>query len=419
MVLVAALLAAACGIGIWLATDGSSAPPLEITTQVVNVTTGTMQRTVAASGTLEPAQQASLNFAVSGAVTAVDVTTGQSVTAGQTLATIDPSALQAQLSSAQASLSAAQARLTNDEANGAAASQVDSDEASVTSSQNQVTTAETNLSNATLTSTLNGTVAAVNLSVGQQVSGGGSPSGSSSSSPAGSSEAASSTAAASSGSGSSGSGSSGAQIVVIAPDSYLVSTSVDDTEVGEVKTGDQAVITVTGAATPVYGTVSSVGLIANSSSSVATFPVVIAVTGTPGGLYDGASANVSIIVEQINGAVRVPTAAISYGSTGQATVTVVRDGANVVRPVTTGVSSAGETQITKGVSPGQKVLERVVKFNGTTVGGGRSLFGGAGAGGRGGGFSQRFSGAGGFGGAGFGGRGLGAGGVAGAGGFGG
>ena len=49
---------------------------------------------------------------------------------------------------------------------------------------------------------------------------------------------------------------------------------------GEVKQGDQVVITPSGSTTNVYGTVSSVGLIASSSSTVATFPVSIAVTGS-------------------------------------------------------------------------------------------------------------------------------------------
>jgi multidrug efflux pump subunit AcrA (membrane-fusion protein) len=131
--------------------------------------------------------------------------------------------------------------------------------------------------------------------------------------------------------------------------------------------------------------------------------VVIAVTGTPSGLYPGTTATVSIVVEQINDAVQVPTAAISYTSSGQATVTMVQNGNHVSRSVTTGVAAAGNTQITAGLSSGDKVLERVVKFNGVVGGGGRSLLGGTGGAGGfagGGGFSGAggFSGGGGFGG---------------------
>ena len=66
----------------WL-TSGSSTPTgLVITTVTVAVTTGTIQQTVASSGTIEPASQANLNSAVSGTVTAVDVKAGQTVTVG-------------------------------------------------------------------------------------------------------------------------------------------------------------------------------------------------------------------------------------------------------------------------------------------------------------------------------------------------
>ena len=61
------VLGAAAGLTLWL--TGSSTPTgLVVTTQVVKVTTGTIKQTVATSGTIEPASQASLNFAVSGTV---------------------------------------------------------------------------------------------------------------------------------------------------------------------------------------------------------------------------------------------------------------------------------------------------------------------------------------------------------------
>ncbi len=159
---------AGAAIGTWLATSGGgTTSPLQVTTQAVTVSTGTLRQTVAASGTIEPAQQADLNFSVSGQVTAVNVSVGQAVTVGQTLATVNPAALQDQLAAAQAQLSADQAKLSTDQADSAAASTLDSDQASVTSAQTQVTTAQTNLANANLTSTIAGTMASVNLTVGK------------------------------------------------------------------------------------------------------------------------------------------------------------------------------------------------------------------------------------------------------------
>jgi len=86
----ALLIAAAVGFPLWL-TSGSSTPTgITVTTVTVPVTTGTMQQTIASSGTIEPASQANLNFAVSGTVSGVNVKAGQTVSAGQRLAILHP-----------------------------------------------------------------------------------------------------------------------------------------------------------------------------------------------------------------------------------------------------------------------------------------------------------------------------------------
>ena len=365
---VVVLVAAAVGLSLWL-TSGSSTPVgLTVTTVTAPVTTGTIQQTVASSGTLETASQASLNFAVSGTVTGVDVKAGQAVTAGQVLATVDPTALTEDVNAAQASVTAAEDRLASDESSNAAASTIDTDEASVTSAESSLSTAQTNLNDASLTSTIAGTVASVNLTTGQQVTGTGSGGGSTGTGGTGTggtgtgSDAAASTDSGSSSTGS-GSGSSSGQITVIGTDSYIVNTTVDDTEIGQITDGDQVDITPTGSATPVYGTVGSISLVGSQTSDVTTFPVVIDVTGNPTGLYAGASADVSIIVKQLNDVTEVPTNAISYSTSGQASVTEVVNGAHVVKDVTVGAAESGETQILSGISAGDKVLEREVKSN--------------------------------------------------------
>lgn len=355
------IVAAGAGVGSWLGTSGGApAPGLHVTTQIETVSTGTIKQTVSASGTIEPAQESDLDFAVSGKVTAVDVAVGQKVAAGQTLATVAATALQAQEAAAQATLTAAESKLSTDESDGASTIQVASDEASVSSAQAQLTTAEKALADAGLTSPIAGTVASVDLTVGQQVSGTGSAG----------------HGAASTSAGSSGSGSSSSQVVVVSTDTFIVNTTVDDTEVGEVATGDQAVITPTGSTTTVYGTVASVGMIASGSGGVPSFPVTIDVTGTPSGVYAGSGAQVSIIVKQLDDVVEVPSAAISYNG-GQATVTVVEsDGKRVSQAVTVGTTDNGETQITRGLRVGERVVERVATF--TAPGGARNPFGGGG-----------------------------------------
>jgi macrolide-specific efflux system membrane fusion protein len=388
------LVGAAVGLTLWLTSSSATPTGLSITTVTVPVTTGTIQQTVASSGTLEPASESTLNFPVSGTVTAVWVKAGQTVTAGEVLANVGTTSLSEDVSAAQAQLTSANDRLSSDETSGAAASQLDTDEASVTSAESSLSTAETDLDDASLTSTLSGTVASVSLTVGQQVTGTGSGGGSGDTGAAGDTG--------SSDTGSSDTGSSTGQIVVIGTDSYIINTTVDDTEIGQIADGDQVDITGTGSTTPVYGTVGSISLIGSQSSDVTTFPVVVNVTGDPTGLYAGSTADVNIIVKQLNDVTEVPTGAISYSTSGQATVTEVVNGSHVVKDVTVGASENGETQVT-GVSAGAKVLEREVTFK-APGGGAGGILGGGGTGtrtfggGAGGGF---FGGAGGAGGGGF------------------
>ena len=316
---------------------------------------------------------------------------GQTVAAGQVLATVSSTALSEDVNAAQAQLDSANARLAADQASGASTVQIDSDQAAITSAESSLSNAQTALNDASLTATISGTVASVSLTVGQQVTGTGSSGG-------GGSAGSGSAGSGSSGSGSTGTGTgtgtSSAQIVVIGTNSYIVNTTVDDTEIGQIADGDQATIVPTGSSTTDYGTVASISLIGSQSSNVTTFPVVIDVTGDPAGLYAGSTAAVSIIVKQLNNVTEVPTAAISYTSSGQATVTQVVNGSHVVKPVTVGAAESGETQITSGVTAGDKVLERVVSFKGPAgtggglFGGGGGRFGGLGGAGRfgGGGF---------------------------------
>lgn len=81
------------------------------------VTSYPVARTLSVSGTVRPVSEAIADFQVGGTVSAVDVSKGQTVTAGQTLATIDTSSLQTAVNEAQAQLTAAEARLTADENN--------------------------------------------------------------------------------------------------------------------------------------------------------------------------------------------------------------------------------------------------------------------------------------------------------------
>jgi multidrug efflux pump subunit AcrA (membrane-fusion protein) len=403
------------GMGTWFATRPAASAT--VTTRVVTVGYGTIQQTASATGTIEAANTADVDFAVSGHVNAVDVAVGQSVTAGQALASVDTTALTAQVDQAQATLDSDQSKLSADESSSSTTSdQLTADDAQVTAAQSALTAAQNSLGDATLASPIAGTVATLNLSVGQQVSGSSSSSNGSSSNASSSGGSGNSTGGSglsgtsgtsgTSGAGSSSTGSSGgssdsssAQVVIVGSGSYVVNASVDDTEVGELQDGDQATITPSGATSPVYGQVASVGILGTDSSGVASFPVVIDVTGSPSGLYPGSTATVSIVVKELQNVLVVPTGAIQFAN-GDSTVTVVRNGSDVSQPVTLGSSSDGYTQVTSGLQTGDQVLERVVRLS---TGSGSTSGTGSGRTGFGGGFGGGGFGGGGFGGGGFGG----------------
>jgi membrane fusion protein, macrolide-specific efflux system len=400
-VVAAVVVAAAIGLTVGFASGSTSAAP---TYRQVAATTGTLRLTTSATGTLEPASMANLNFQVSGQVATVAVKLGQQVTAGQTLATVTSASLAAQVAQAKATLANNQAKQSADQTAGASSAQQSADDAAVSAAQAALDNSQASLSEATLTSPIAGTVAQLSLTVGQQVTGSSGGSGSSGSGSGGSGSGGSGSGGSGSGSGSTGSSGSTSYQVVVAGSSFTVDASVDDTQIGLMKDGEQATIIPQGGSTPVYGTVTSVGLLATTTSGVATFPVVITITGTPAGLYAGATASVVIVYKQVTGVLEVPTAAIGY-SGGKASVQELRNGKLVSVPVTVGMSSGGYTQITGGLSNGDNVL---VKVNTAARPGASS---GTGRRGTGGGLGGGGFGGGGFGGGGFGGGGGGGGGT--------
>jgi hypothetical protein len=88
---------------------------------------------------------------------------------------------------------------------------------------------------------------------------------------------------------------------------------------------------------------------------VATFPIVVSVTGSTSGLYAGATAQVSIVYQQLPNVIQVPTLAVTQ-TNGQSFVTVSAAGKKTKRAVTTGVTSGGQVQITSGLKAGEVVV---------------------------------------------------------------
>ncbi len=176
--------------------------------------------------------------------------------------------------------------------------------------------------------------------------------------------------------------------------SYEVQASISASDVSLVKAGDQVDITPSSSTSTVFGTVSSIALVPTVTSGVATFPIVIAVTGDPPDLYSGVSANVSIVVLDEANVLTVPTSAV-HSLGGTSFVYELSKGKEVEHTVKVGATGSTETQIVSGLTSGTRVVlanrSATIPSSGTSgspFGGLRGLGGGGLGGGGGGGFTR-------------------------------
>jgi multidrug efflux pump subunit AcrA (membrane-fusion protein) len=371
LALAVAALVVVGGIGTWLLTKGDDSSAAQALT--AEASSGTVKQSVSASGTIEPAKTADLDFGVSGTVTKVYVAAGDKVVKGQALATVDSSALVAARTAAQASYDAAVTQHSDDIDADASDVQLAADQTAVLSAKSELDSAVQDVKDAVLRATIGGTISSIDLEAGDVVGGsgsGGSTGGSSLSNTASSSS------------------SSSSAVSITSTDKYIVDATVTADEASQVKKGMQAQITATGSTATIYGTVSSVGMVAETNSSgAAVFPVTIAVTGSQKDLYAGTSATASITVKQVENVLTVSSRAIQ--SSGDTTyVMKLVNGKAVKTTVKIGTVYGATTEILSGLSDGDTVqIPGITLPTGGGSGSGNNRNGGNGGGFGGGGFS--------------------------------
>jgi multidrug efflux pump subunit AcrA (membrane-fusion protein) len=129
----------AAGAGVFMLTRGAAA---SVSYRTGVATLGTVTQTVSLSGNLAADGETDLDFQGAGKVTAVNVQPGQTVTAGEVVATQDPTTVDASLTQAEATLASSEANLSQAKA-GASASSITQAEGQVSSAyvayQNAVT----------------------------------------------------------------------------------------------------------------------------------------------------------------------------------------------------------------------------------------------------------------------------------------
>ena len=386
-------------IGVWwtfFRSSGSKSTrgAAAISDQVVDVTFGPIAQTVSAQGTIAAVATDALSFGASGTVTAVNVKAGDTVKAGQVLATLDSPTLVAAVDTAKASLAQAEAKLSDDTAAGASAAQLTADQAQVTTATDSLASAEAAAKGTSLAANFDGVVTSVNLVVGQVLgsSGAGGTSLTGSGTGSGSSNANVGAGTATNAqnrqqTGTSSTTSTG-QINVQTTGIYKVDVPITSADISKVAVDQNATLaittstvstqtfggrqqqttttvaaaantqsTATGATTK--GKVTSVGAVASASTGVATFPVTVLFTGDPTKFYVGASVIATITVSSTADVLSVPTRAVTTAADGSSTVELSVDGSTTntkVVSVTTGTSGGGQIEIRAGLKRGDKVV---------------------------------------------------------------
>jgi multidrug efflux pump subunit AcrA (membrane-fusion protein) len=186
-----------------------------------------------------------------------------------------------------------------------------------------VTAAQQAVAQATIVSPIAGTVVAVNLAVGDEVS----------------------------------AGSSTANIVISGPGGYEVTTNLSVDDIRHVSVGQQALVRMDGSGKTLIGKVVAISEAPSSSSSstTTTYRVTVALERPGTELRNGATSTVSIVTGTSSAAVAVPTSAVTT-SGSRHTVEVLDGDTPQTVQVQVGVMGSRWTEIRSGLRAGQTVV---------------------------------------------------------------
>jgi len=321
----------------------------------------TLQNSVTATGTIEAVTSVTVGTQVSGIVNKLYVDYNSQVKKGQVIAELDKTNLLSELNTAKANLASAQSSLNYQAANMERYKTlykkglVSADEyenalltyrqakEQVASSKENVQRAQTNLGYATITSPIDGTVISKSVEEGQTVA-------ASFNTP---------------------------ELFTIAKDltNMQVVANVDEADIGNVKEGDRVTFTVDAYPDDTFeGTVKQVRLEATTTNNVVTYEVVISAPNADLKLKPGLTANVTIYTQERSGVLAVANKALRFTPTketvgkdmkivdckGKNKVWTLKGNTLTAHPVTIGQSDGINTEITKGLKQGDKIVTEIV-----------------------------------------------------------
>ena len=321
----------------------------------------TLQNSVTATGTIEAVTSVTVGTQVSGIVNKLYVDYNSQVKKGEVIAELDKTNLLSELNTAKANLASAQSSLNYQAANMERYKTlykkglVSADEyenalltyrqakEQVASSKENVQRAQTNLGYATITSPIDGTVISKSVEEGQTVA-------ASFNTP---------------------------ELFTIAKDltNMQVVANVDEADIGGVKEGNRVTFTVDAYPDDTFeGTVKQVRLEATTTNNVVTYEVVISAPNADLKLKPGLTANVTIYTQERSGVLAVANKALRFTPTketvgkdmkivdckGKNKVWTLNGNTLTAHPVTIGQSDGINTEITKGLKQGDKIVTEIV-----------------------------------------------------------
>ncbi len=376
--------------------------------QTSTVERGTLISSVTASGTVSSGNRSQISTEISGTVTNVYVKNGDSITQGQTIATVAPdtdslqkqSAAYASYLGAQNSLNAAKAKMNTLQASLFQANQAfindkgvqnPSDaqkqdpkyiqenatwlqaEADYNNQKGIIAQAEAALTSAwlsysltssTIVAPVTGTIANLSITEGSRIS--------------------------NSSSSSDNNNSPSAQAIgTIDTGSSKTTATVNLTEIDivKIKTGQKVTMTLDAFPDKTYtGKVSIINTEGTVSSGVTTYPTTITFDAPPENIYPNMAVNATIITALKNDVLLVPTSAVQT-SNGVSTVRVLKNDQSTSVGVEIGNTSDTQTEIVSGLSEGDQVIigttiptssggtNATSPFGGTGFGGARAVGG--------------------------------------------
>ena len=333
----------------------------EINFKQEKVSLQTLQNSVTATGTIEAVTSVTVGTQVSGIVNKLYVDYNSQVKKGQVIAELDKTNLLSELNTAKANMASAQSQLNYQNANmkryqtlyqKGLVSADDYENALLTyrqakeqvaTAKEQVQRAQTNLGYATITSPIDGTVISKSVEEGQTVA-------ASFNTP---------------------------ELFTIAKDltNMQVVANVDEADIGGVKEGNRVTFTVDAYPDDTFeGTVKQVRLEATTTNNVVTYEVVISASNADLKLKPGLTANVTIYTQERSGVLAVANKALRFTPTketvgkdmkivdckGKNKVWTLNDKTLTAHPVTIGQTDGINTEITKGLKQGDKIVTEIV-----------------------------------------------------------